>query len=129
MIQQGRKGCTNAENVKVSKAMFDWINNGHQRDKMSQEKSCTCCGCEEETLEHIFACAKLQMKKVREECFEMTEKKLRSIQCPIEVEGTFIETLQCIFKGKDKKLRINPCQQVSEAIEDQKRMGLNLMFI
>ena len=54
--------------------MFDRINTGNQKEKMSQEKARPCCGYEEETLEHIFQCEYTQMSKVGKECFEVMEK-------------------------------------------------------
>ena len=55
-IEQARRRFSKKENIMVSKLMFDWINSGHQKAKMEQEKGCPCCGAEEERLEHIFQC-------------------------------------------------------------------------
>ena len=62
--------------------MFDWINSGHQKAKLDQEKGCPCCGVEEETLEHIFQCANKQMCKTRQEGLDMVRKTLQGIRCP-----------------------------------------------
>ena len=37
-IEQASRGCSKKENIMVSKLMFDWINSGHQKAKMEQEK-------------------------------------------------------------------------------------------
>ena len=52
-LEQERKGCTKGENVKINKLMYDWVDTGHQKTKMNQDKICPCCGLEEETLEHM----------------------------------------------------------------------------
>ena len=47
IIEQAQKGCTKGENIKISKLMFDWVNLGQQKSKMTQEKGCLCCVAEE----------------------------------------------------------------------------------
>ena len=79
-IEQARKGCTKSENIKISKLMFDWVNLGHHKSKMSQEKVCPFCGAEEGTLEHIFQCKDNQMIKVRNENMELVAKTLKEIK-------------------------------------------------
>ena len=74
--------------------MFDWINSGHQKAKMEQEKGCPCCGAEEETLEHIFQCTNKQMCKVWNESLEMVRKTLQGIRCPDQVALPFVEALE-----------------------------------
>ena len=100
-IEQARRGCSKKENIMVSKLMFDWINSGHQKAKMEQEKGCPCCGAEEETLEHIFQCANKQMCKVRNESLEMVMRTLQGIRCPDQVARPFVEALECLSKGID----------------------------
>ena len=43
-IVQAKKGFTNGESVKITKLMYDWVNTGHQKAKMDQDKICPCCG-------------------------------------------------------------------------------------
>ena len=63
VIKQGRKGYSKRDNIRITKLMFDWVNAGHQKAKMNQEKCCPCCGAEEETLLHLFQCRDPQMEK------------------------------------------------------------------
>ena len=39
-INQGRRQCTKRENIKITKFMYDWINNGHKKVKMEQVAEC-----------------------------------------------------------------------------------------
>ena len=89
-IEQAKRGCTKSENITISKLMFDWVNSGHQKAKMAQEKGCLCCGTDEETLEHIFQCKNKQMSKVRNENLEMVTKTLKGIRCPDQVIRPFV---------------------------------------
>ena len=62
-IKQGRKGYSKLHNIRITKLMFDWVNTGHQKAKMNQEKCCPCCGAEEETLLHLFQFRNQLMEK------------------------------------------------------------------
>ena len=100
-IEQARRGCSKKENILVSKLIFDWINSGHQKAKLDQEKGCPCCGAEEEKLEHIFQCANKQMSKVRQDGLDMVKKTLQGIRCPDQVARPFVDALKCLSEGKD----------------------------
>ena len=103
VIQQRRKGFTKSENVNISKLMLHWINTGHQKEKMSQEKAFQCCEYEEDTLEHIFQCEDTQVSKARKECFEVMEK-IMQYTGPPQVARPFLETLRCICEGRNIEL-------------------------
>ena len=85
MIEQGHKGCSKKENIKIKKLMFDWVHTGHQKGKMYQDTYCTYCGAEEETLTHIFQCKESQMTSTRHESIEVMKKTLQGINCPAQV--------------------------------------------
>ena len=112
----------------IFKLMFDWLNLGHQKAKMDQEKGCPCCGVEEETLEHIFQCKHKQMSKVRNENFEMVTKTLKGIRCPDQVIRPFMEALRCLCEGEEIKIRVQIGRTAAAAIEDQKRIGQHLIL-
>ena len=125
-IEQARRRCSKKENVMLSKLMFDWVNSGHQKSKMAQEKGFPCCGAEEETLEHIFQCKQKKMIKVRDESFEMVTKTLQGIRCPDQVIRHFVEALRCLCEGKDINIMGHIGQKAAAAIEDQRRIGQHL---
>ena len=122
-IEQARRGCSKKENIMVSKLMFDWINLGHQKAKMEQEKGCPCCGAEEETLKHILQCTSKQMCKVRNESFEMVTKTLQGIRCPDQVILPFVEALKCLSEGKDIIITGRIGKKAAAAIEDLRQIG------
>ena len=64
----------------------------------------------------------------RNACFGVMRAFLKSTQCPIQVSVPFMETVQCICEGKEKQVQSNPVLVVAEAIEDQKRIGKQLML-
>ena len=78
----------------ISNLMFDWVNSGHQKAMMAQERVCMCCGAEDETLEHIFQCKNKQMSIVNNENLEMVTKTLKGIRCPDQVIRPFVEALR-----------------------------------
>ena len=59
-IKQGRKGYSKSDNIRITKLMFDWVNTGHQKAKMNQEKCCTCCGARRK---HSFICSSVGTHK------------------------------------------------------------------
>ena len=127
-IEQARRGCSKKENIMVSKLMFDWINSGHKKAKMKKEKGCTCCGVEEETLEHIFQCKHKQMCKVQDESFDVVTKTLQGIRCPDQVIRWFVEALKCLSEGKDITITGSIGKKAAAAIEDQRRIIQHLML-
>ena len=127
-IEQARRGCSKKENIMVSKLMFDWIDSGHQKAKMEQEKGCPCCGADDETLEHIFQFTNKQMCKVRNEIFEMVTKTLQGIRCPDQVVCPFVEALKCLSEGKDITITERIGKKVATAIEDQRWICKHLML-
>ena len=108
--------------------MFDWINLGHQKAKMAQEKGCPCCGAEEETLEHRFQCKHKQMCKVPDESFEMVRKTFQGIRCTDQVIRSFVEAWRCLCEGKDITIMGRIGKKAAAAIDDQRRIGQHLML-
>ena len=108
--------------------MYDWVNTGHQKSKMDQDEICPCCGIEEETLEHMYRCTSEAMTLERNAFFGVMRAFLKVTQCPSQVNGPFMETVQCICEWKEIHLQSNPVRVVVEAIEDQKRIGKQLML-
>ena len=64
----------------------------------------------------------------RNACFGVMRVFLKGTQCPSQMSGHFLETLQCTCEGKEINLQSNLVQVVAEAIEDQKRIGKQLML-
>ena len=122
-IEQARKGCTKGENIKISKLMFDWVNSGHQKAKMAQEKGCPYFGAEEKTLEHIFQCKDNQMSKKTDENLAVVSKTLKGIKCPDQVICPFFETLRRLCKGEEINIKGKIGRTTAAAIEDEKRIA------
>ena len=95
---------------------------------MDQDEICLCCGIEEETLEHMYRCTSEAMNVERKACFGVMRAFLKIRQCPSQVSVPFMETVQCICEGKEIQIQSNPVRVVAEAIEDQKRIGKQLML-
>ena len=127
-INQGCKGCSKRDNIRITKLMFDWMNSGHQKGKMNQEKFCPCCGDEEETLTHLFQCKAPKVVKVREESIAVMKKVLQSTNAPSQMTGPFLELVQNVSGDNDVTLTGQICPVVSEAIADQQKIGKHLMI-
>ena len=87
-----------------------------QKSKMDQDEICQCFGIDEETLEHMYRCTNTVMTLERKECFGVMKTFLKGTQCPIQVSGPFLETLQFECEGKEIELQCNPAQIVAKAI-------------
>ena len=64
----------------------------------------------------------------RNACFGVMKAFMKGMQCPSQVSKSFLQTLQCVCEVKEMNLQCSPVQIVAKAIEDQKRIGKQLML-
>ena len=68
------------------------------------------------------------MCKVRDESFVVVMKTLQGIMCPDQVIRPFVEALICLSEGKDITITGSRGEKAAAAIEDQRRIGQQLML-
>ena len=77
---------------------------------------------------HIFQCKEYQMTSNMHEIIEVMKKTLQGINCPSQVMGPYLEMIQSISNDREVEMAGNICTIVAEAVEDQKRIGRQLML-
>jgi ribonuclease HI len=115
--------------VRTSKMMYGWMPVGHnwQKCKLESDK-CPCCGCPDETFEHLLGCKNDKMVHARKEAYTTIQNECDSLNLPAYFTSTLLSMIKVTLEGADPPA-VAEQDPLSKAIEAQATIGHYHMVI
>ena len=107
-IGLAKKRLTHAEPIRVSEMMHNWLNVGHQKERIhgsATDVLCPCCGTEHEDQDHMFQCQSESTRRAVDTGIAAMEKAFQRDSIPPAVSMAFLNRIrQATSNGGVKKV-------------------------
>ena len=96
-ISLAKARLSHASSIRVSKMMHEWLNIGHQKERISGSATdalCPCCGLQHEDENHMFCCPSTSMRNTVNQGLKTMAKVFCRDNIPSGVTITFLNKVK-----------------------------------
>jgi len=109
--------------------MYRWLPVGHNWTKCNlYTDKCPCCGCPDETFEHLLLCPHEALAAVRRTAYLAIQRDCRKIQIPLNFMTLFLKAIQIVLDHALPKFAYK-CDKAIGAMESQQTIGMYHMIV
>ena len=113
------------KSIRTTKMMHNWLNMGHQKVKITRNEeagTCPCCGSAHETQDHLYQCARAEMRPIVHESIEQMEKVFLAENMPPGVTVAFTKLVRKAA-GITEGLAVCQCREANKTVGLQADLG------